>query len=79
LQIWYDNVPHQKLVSFKADQNWMRKFENKLVFPCCGGTQFKDGALQYINFIQRVKTQTHFSFLEFKKLLKFLNLDPGDG
>ncbi|KAH8959410.1 hypothetical protein BDL97_06G076600 [Sphagnum fallax] len=53
-QIWYDNVPHQKLVSFKADQNWMKKFENKLVFPCCGGTQFKDGALQYINFIQRV-------------------------
>jgi hypothetical protein len=40
-------------VSFKADQNWMKKIEDKLMFPG-GGTQFKDGAGQYINFIQRV-------------------------
>jgi hypothetical protein len=52
-EVWYDNVPYQKLVSFKADQNWMKKIEDKLLFPG-GGTQFKDGAGQYINFIQRV-------------------------
>ncbi len=31
----------------------MKKIEDKLMFPG-GGTQFKDGAGQYINFIQRV-------------------------
>jgi hypothetical protein len=47
-------------VSFKADQNWMKKIEDKLVFPG-GGTQFKDGAGQYINFIQRVRHFIHIA------------------
>ncbi|XP_050209663.1 probable methyltransferase PMT23 [Mercurialis annua] len=51
--IWYDNVPHSKLVEYKKDQNWMRKEGEYLVFPG-GGTQFKDGVTNYINFIQKI-------------------------
>lgn len=53
LQIWYDNVPHPKLVEYKKDQNWVRKSGPFFVFPG-GGTQFKDGVIHYINFIQKV-------------------------
>lgn len=54
LQIWYDNVPHPKLVEYKKEQNWVVKSGEYLVFPG-GGTQFKDGVNHYINFIQKVK------------------------
>ncbi|XP_010554685.1 PREDICTED: probable methyltransferase PMT22 [Tarenaya hassleriana] len=50
--IWYDNVPHPKLVEYKKDQNWVRKSGSFFVFPG-GGTQFKDGVIHYINFIQK--------------------------
>ncbi|CAN8254489.1 unnamed protein product [Cochlearia groenlandica] len=50
--IWYDNVPHPKLVEYKKDQNWVRKSGPFFVFPG-GGTQFKDGVIHYINFIQK--------------------------
>ncbi|EEF41484.1 probable methyltransferase PMT23 [Ricinus communis] len=50
--IWYDNVPHPKLVEYKKDQNWVRKEGDYLVFPG-GGTQFKDGVTNYINFIEK--------------------------
>lgn len=50
--IWYANVPHDELVSYKQDQNWVKKEDDHLVFPG-GGTQFKHGALQYINNIQK--------------------------
>ncbi|KAF2319160.1 hypothetical protein GH714_013641 [Hevea brasiliensis] len=50
--IWYDNVPHPKLVEYKKDQNWVRKEGDFLVFPG-GGTQFKDGVTNYINFIEK--------------------------
>ena len=52
-QIWYDNVPHSKLVEYKKDQNWVRKEGDYLVFPG-GGTQFKDGVSNYIDFIEKV-------------------------
>lgn len=51
--IWLKNVPHTKLVEYKKDQNWVRISGKLLVFPG-GGTQFKDGALSYINFIEKV-------------------------
>eukprot|EP00850_Spirogloea_muscicola_P021752 SM000260S09948 [mRNA] locus=s260:114816:120959:- [translate_table: standard] len=51
--IWYSNVPHTKLVTYKKDQNWVRQKGDKLVFPG-GGTQFKYGAMHYINFIEEV-------------------------
>ncbi|OIW15079.1 hypothetical protein TanjilG_08566 [Lupinus angustifolius] len=48
--IWYDNVPHPKLVEYKKEQNWVVKSGEYLVFPG-GGTQFKEGVTHYINFI----------------------------
>uniref|UniRef100_A0ACD5YD69 Uncharacterized protein n=1 Tax=Avena sativa TaxID=4498 RepID=A0ACD5YD69_AVESA len=53
-QIWYSNVPHTQLVEFKGKQNWVNLSGEHLVFPG-GGTQFKYGALHYIDFIQEAK------------------------
>ncbi|CAI0555302.1 unnamed protein product, partial [Linum tenue] len=50
LQIWYSNVPHTELVEYKGHQNWVKVAGRYLVFPG-GGTQFKHGALHYIDFI----------------------------
>ncbi|CAI5523329.1 unnamed protein product [Closterium sp. Naga37s-1] len=50
-QIWYDNVPHPKLASYKADQNWVKPDGDKFIFPG-GGTQFKYGATKYIEWLQ---------------------------
>ncbi|XP_072964746.1 probable methyltransferase PMT26 [Typha angustifolia] len=49
--IWYNNVPHTKLVAYKGHQNWVKVSGEYLTFPG-GGTQFKHGALHYIDFIQ---------------------------
>ncbi|KAJ0983879.1 hypothetical protein J5N97_002235 [Dioscorea zingiberensis] len=51
--IWYDNVPHLKLIEYKKDQNWVRKSGDYLVFPG-GGTQFKQGVTSYIQFIEQI-------------------------
>jgi hypothetical protein len=53
LQIWHANVPYDKLASYKQDQNWVKKQGDHMLFPG-GGTQFKNGAGQYINAIQKV-------------------------
>ncbi|KAL8252753.1 hypothetical protein R6Q59_036446 [Mikania micrantha] len=50
-QIWYSNVPHTKLAAVKGHQNWVKVSGEYLTFPG-GGTQFKNGALHYIDFIQ---------------------------
>lgn len=41
-------------MSYKADQNWVKVSpdEQKLIFPG-GGTQFKHGAMHYIDFLQQ--------------------------
>lgn len=41
------------LVEYKKDQNWVRKSGDYLVFPG-GGTQFKEGVTNYIDFIEKV-------------------------
>ncbi|KAJ9566989.1 hypothetical protein OSB04_002955 [Centaurea solstitialis] len=51
-QIWYNNVPHTKLAAVKGHQNWVKVTGEYLSFPG-GGTQFKNGALHYIDFIQK--------------------------
>ncbi|RAL51572.1 hypothetical protein DM860_011074 [Cuscuta australis] len=51
-KIWYHNVPHTKLAKFKRSQNWVKVIGEYLTFPG-GGTQFKRGALHYIDFIQQ--------------------------
>ncbi|KAM7259287.1 hypothetical protein ACFE04_015028 [Oxalis oulophora] len=50
-KIWYYNVPHTKLAQVKGHQNWVKVTGEFLTFPG-GGTQFKHGALHYIDFIQ---------------------------
>ncbi|KAH0892532.1 hypothetical protein HID58_054961 [Brassica napus] len=52
-KIWYTNVPHTKLAEYKGHQNWVKVTGEFLTFPG-GGTQFKHGALHYIDFIQEV-------------------------
>lgn len=56
VQVWLSNVPHTQLVSYKADQNWVKVSpdQQKLIFPG-GGTQFKHGASHYIDFLQEVR------------------------
>ncbi|XP_074287187.1 putative methyltransferase PMT23 [Silene latifolia] len=50
--IWYDNVPHPKLVDYKKDQHWVVKSDDHFIFPG-GGTQFKEGVTHYIDFIEK--------------------------
>ncbi|XP_073141033.1 probable methyltransferase PMT26 [Henckelia pumila] len=50
-KIWYHNVPHIKLAQVKGHQNWVKVTGEYLTFPG-GGTQFKHGALHYIDVIQ---------------------------
>ncbi|KAJ8771683.1 hypothetical protein K2173_026860 [Erythroxylum novogranatense] len=50
-KIWYYNVPHTKLAEVKGHQNWVKVTGEYLTFPG-GGTQFKHGALHYIDFVQ---------------------------
>ncbi|GMI90831.1 hypothetical protein like AT2G34300 [Hibiscus trionum] len=50
-KIWYYNVPHTKLAEVKGHQNWVKLTGEYLTFPG-GGTQFVNGALHYIDFIQ---------------------------
>uniref|UniRef100_A0A804KCM1 Methyltransferase n=1 Tax=Musa acuminata subsp. malaccensis TaxID=214687 RepID=A0A804KCM1_MUSAM len=50
-KIWYHNVPHTELATIKGHQNWVKVSGEYLTFPG-GGTQFKHGALHYIDFIQ---------------------------
>ncbi|KAM3344900.1 putative methyltransferase PMT23 [Capsicum galapagoense] len=70
--IWYNNVPHPKLVEYKKDQNWVVKSGDYLVFPG-GGTQFKDGVTNYIESIQKT-----FPEIEWGKNIRVI-LDVGCG
>ncbi|KAF8642713.1 hypothetical protein HU200_067090 [Digitaria exilis] len=51
-KVWYSNVPHTKLAEYKGHQNWVKVSGDYLLFPG-GGTQFKNGALHYIDTIQQ--------------------------
>lgn len=51
-KIWYSNVPHTRLAEYKGHQNWVKVTGEYLTFPG-GGTQFKHGALHYIEFIEQ--------------------------
>ncbi|KAL2894053.1 putative methyltransferase PMT26 [Bienertia sinuspersici] len=50
--IWFVNVPHTRLVDYKGKQNWVKVYDRYLTFPG-GGTQFKYGALHYVDYIQQ--------------------------
>ncbi|GJN28687.1 hypothetical protein PR202_gb16844 [Eleusine coracana subsp. coracana] len=49
-KIRYHNVPHTRLAAYKGHQNWVKVSGEHLTFPG-GGTQFKHGALHYIDLI----------------------------
>ncbi|KAI3686880.1 hypothetical protein L1987_80569 [Smallanthus sonchifolius] len=51
-QIWYNNIPSTTLAEVKGHQNWVKVTGEYLTFPG-GGTQFKNGALHYIDHIQK--------------------------
>lgn len=71
-RVWFNNVPHPKLVEFKKDQNWVQKDGDYLVFPG-GGTQFKDGVMHYVNYIEKT-----LPAIEWGKLRRVV-LDVGCG
>lgn len=52
-EVWYNNVPHTRLVEDKGGQNWISKQKNKFKFPG-GGTQFIHGADQYLDQIAKM-------------------------
>ncbi|KAK1570952.1 hypothetical protein Q3G72_009564 [Acer saccharum] len=52
-EVWFNNVPHTKLVEDKGGQNWISKVKDKFRFPG-GGTQFIHGADQYLNQISEM-------------------------
>lgn len=53
MQVWFDNVPHTRLVEDKGGQNWISRKEDKFIFPG-GGTQFIHGANKYLDQISEV-------------------------
>ncbi|GAB4835577.1 hypothetical protein Ancab_000486 [Ancistrocladus abbreviatus] len=60
-KIWYYNVPNTKLAEVKGHQNWVKVSGEYLTFPG-GGTQFKHGALHYIEFIETVLQKQGIDF-----------------
>ncbi|GMP79557.1 hypothetical protein CsSME_00035046 [Camellia sinensis var. sinensis] len=53
LNVWFDNVPHTRLVEDKGGQNWISRKNDKFIFPG-GGTQFIHGADQYLDQISKM-------------------------
>lgn len=53
VQVWYNNVPHTRLVEDKGGQNWISRDKDKFKFPG-GGTQFIHGANEYLDHISKV-------------------------
>ncbi|PNY14026.1 putative methyltransferase PMT11-like protein, partial [Trifolium pratense] len=51
--VWYNNVPHNRLVEDKGGQNWITRDQDKFKFPG-GGTQFIHGADQYLDHISKM-------------------------
>ncbi|TKY47470.1 methyltransferase PMT11 [Spatholobus suberectus] len=52
-EVWYNNVPHTRLVEDKGGQNWISRDKDKFKFPG-GGTQFIHGANEYLGHIAKM-------------------------
>ncbi|KAL2567897.1 hypothetical protein AAZV13_18G032700 [Glycine max] len=52
-EVWYNNVPHTRLVEDKGGQNWISRDKDKFKFPG-GGTQFIHGANEYLDHISKM-------------------------
>ncbi|XAR62859.1 Phosphoethanolamine N-methyltransferase [Bertholletia excelsa] len=58
-EVWFDNVPHTRLVEDKGGQNWISSKNDKFIFPG-GGTQFIHGANQYLDQISKLVPEIGF-------------------
>ncbi|XP_057531885.1 probable methyltransferase PMT10 [Amaranthus tricolor] len=58
-EVWFNNVPHTRLVQDKGGQNWISIKGDKFVFPG-GGTQFIHGADQYLDQIAQMVPDIKF-------------------
>ncbi|KAK6929402.1 putative S-adenosyl-L-methionine-dependent methyltransferase [Dillenia turbinata] len=58
-EVWYNNVPHPRLVEDKGGQNWISIDKDKFKFPG-GGTQFIHGADQYLDQISQLVPEITF-------------------
>ncbi|KAL1308129.1 hypothetical protein HN51_050060 [Arachis hypogaea] len=58
-EVWYNNVPHTRLVEDKGGQNWIYREKDKFKFPG-GGTQFIHGADQYLDHISQMIPEITF-------------------
>ncbi|KAL6128185.1 hypothetical protein ACLB2K_071541 [Fragaria x ananassa] len=52
-EVWFNNVPHTRLVEDKGGQNWITRQKNKFKFPG-GGTQFIHGANEYLDHMSKM-------------------------
>ncbi|CAN6874733.1 unnamed protein product [Brassica oleracea] len=58
-EVWFNNVPHTRLVEDKGGQNWILEENDKFKFPG-GGTQFIHGADQYLDQISQMVPDVSF-------------------
>ncbi|XP_015931423.1 probable methyltransferase PMT11 [Arachis duranensis] len=58
-EVWFNNVPHTRLVEDKGGQNWIYREKDKFKFPG-GGTQFIHGADQYLDHISQMIPEITF-------------------
>ncbi|KAK7305784.1 hypothetical protein VNO77_43696 [Canavalia gladiata] len=58
-EVWYNNVPHTRLVEDKGGQNWISRDKDKFKFPG-GGTQFIHGANEYLDHIAKMIPEITF-------------------
>ncbi|KAK1265065.1 putative methyltransferase PMT11 [Acorus gramineus] len=58
-EVWFNNVPHNRLVEDKGGQNWITRDGDKFKFPG-GGTQFIHGADQYLDQISQMVPEITF-------------------
>lgn len=60
-EVWFNNVPHPRLVEDKGGQNWIQVKKGKFKFPG-GGTQFIHGANRYIDQISQMVPDIAFGW-----------------
>ncbi|KAL1327285.1 hypothetical protein HN51_037347 [Arachis hypogaea] len=58
-EVWFNNVPHNRLVEDKGGQNWISRDKDKFKFPG-GGTQFIHGANEYLDHIAKMIPEITF-------------------
>ncbi|KAI3464576.1 hypothetical protein Pfo_021239 [Paulownia fortunei] len=58
-EVWFDNVPHTRLVEDKEGQNWISRKEDKFIFSG-SGPQFIHGADQYLDQISKMVPEIAF-------------------